>query len=282
MDNLEAGRLGVLVAGRDKYVAKCAVLGFEVAHNFLEVVEVCHERWVDPSFTMDVDVATVVEGTDVGDERAVEDLEVDFGVLEDELVRAVDIELVGERGVGEVALLVVDAANALVEELPNRLLADPIVVVGIDGTVCGETPVVTVEISTNESATEVLVRCDAALDRAHTSLGQFVGLGVAEAEEGVVMLAKDCADGFFDGGTELGRFLGEDGVVRRRNDHVGPLVVKHTAVLVGKVVTYNLEALNRERADVGGNAGHCVESGSNGNRKRGSTLGLFLIVSILQ
>lgn len=190
------------------------------------------------------------------DERPLEDLEVDLRMLEDELVRVADVELVGERRRGEVALLAVDAAEALVEELPDGLLADPVVVVGVQGSVGGETPVVAVEVRADQRATEVLVRGDAPFNGTLASLGQLVRLGVAEAEERVVVLAEDGADGFLNSGAELGRLVGVDRVVRGGNDHVGPLVVEHAAALAGEVVAYRLEALGRERAQVGDDVRH--------------------------
>ena len=190
------------------------------------------------------------------DKRPLEDLEVNLGVLEDELVGVADVELVGERRCREVTRLAVDAAEAVVEELPNGLVANPMIVVGVEGTVGREAPVVAVEVRADKRATEVLVRSDAPFDRASASLGQLVRLGVAEAEERAVVLAEDGADGFFDGGAELERLVGVDRVVRGGDDHVGPLVVEHTAVLGGKVVAYSLEALGRERVDVGGDVRH--------------------------
>ena len=263
VENLEAGRLGHFVTSRAERVAERTVASPEAAHDLLEAVEVGHEGRRDVvGADRHVDEPAVVEGADVVDKRALEDLEVNLRVLEDELVGVADVELVGERRCREVTRLAVDAAEAVVEELPNRLVADPVVVVGVEGTVGRETPVVAVEVRTDKRATEVLVSGDAALfvigeDKwASASLGQLVRLGVAEAEERVVVLAKDGPDSFFDGGAELERLVCVDRVVRGGDDHVGPLVVEHTAVLSGKVVAYSLEALGRERVDVGGDVRH--------------------------
>lgn len=257
VENLEAGRLGHFVTSRAERVAERTVASPEAAHDLLEAVEVGHEGRRDVvGADRHVDEPAVVEGADVVDKRALEDLEVNLRVLEDELVGVADVELVGERRCREVTRLAVDAAEAVVEELPNRLVADPVVVVGVEGTVGRETPVVAVEVRTDKRATEVLVSGDAAFDGASASLGQLVRLGVAEAEERVVVLAKDGPDSFFDGGAELERLVCVDRVVRGGDDHVGPLVVEHTAVLGGKVVAYSLETLGRERVDVGGDVRH--------------------------
>ena len=255
--NLEAGRLGHLVASRAERVAESVAVGLEAAHDLLEAVEVGHEGRRDVvGADRHVDEPAVVEGADVVDERPLEDLEVNLGVLEDELVGVADVELVDERRRREVTRLAVDAAEAVVEELANGLVANPVVVVGVEGAVGSEAPVVAVEVRTDKRATEVLVRGDATLDGASASLGELVRLGVAEAEERAVVLAEDGADGFFDGGAELERLVGVDRVVRGGDDHVGPLVVEHAAVLGSKVVAYSLEALGRERADVGGDVRH--------------------------
>ncbi len=257
VENLKARRLGHLVASRAERVAERTVSSPEAAHDLLEALEVGHEGRRDVvGADRHVDEPAVVEGADVVDERPLEDLEVDLGVLEDELVGVADVELVYERRRREMARLAVDAAETLVEQLANGLVADPVVLVGVEGTVCCEAPVVAVEVRTDERATEVLVSSDAPFDRASSSLGELVRLGVAEAEERAVVLAEDGADGFFDGGAELERLVGVDRVVRGGDDHVGPIVVEHTAVLGDKVVTYSLEALGRERVDVGGDVRH--------------------------
>ncbi len=263
VENLEARRLGNLVAGGTERVSERAAVRLEASHDLLEAVEVGHERRRDVVGAEGrVDQPAVVEGPDVVDEGPLKHLEVELRVLEDELVGVAGDELVGERRRREATLLAVDAAEALVEELPDGLLADPVVVVGVQGSVGGEAPVVAVEVCADEGTTEVLVRGDAPFfvigeDKwAGASLGQLVRLGVAEAEEHVVMLAEDGPDGFFDGGAELGRFVGVHRVVRGGDDHVGPLVLENAAALAGEVVAYSLEARSRERADVGGDVRH--------------------------
>ena len=263
VENLEARRLGDLVASRAERVAERVFAALDTSHDLLEGVVVGHEGRRDVVGTSGhVDEPAVVEGADVVDERPLEDLEVDLGMLEDELVRVADVELVGERRRGEGARLAVDAAEALVEELPNGLGADPVVVVGIEGAVGGEAPVVAVEVRADQRAAEVLVRGDASVDRALASLGQLVRL---------VVLAEDGPDGFLDGGAELGRLVGVDRVVRGGDDHVGPLVVEHAAALAGEVVAYRLEALERERAQVGNDVRHGRER-FEGYSKRDSVL----------
>ncbi len=257
MEDLEPRRLRDLVAGGAERVSERFAVGLEVSHDLLEAVEVGHERGRDVVGPRGgVYEPAVVEGPDVVDERPLKHLEVELRVLKDELVCVAGAELVGKRRRREATLLAVDAAEALVEELPDGLLADPVAVVGIQGAVGGDAPVVAVEVCADECTTEVLVRGDAPLDGAGASLGQLVRLGVAEAEEHVVMLAEDGPDGFFDGGAELEGLVCVDRVVGGGNDHVGPLVVQHAAVLGGEVVAYSLEARGPERADVGGDVRH--------------------------
>ncbi len=268
VENLEARGLSNLVASRTQRVAERTVASLEAGHDLLEAVEVGHEGRRDVvGAERNVDKPAVVEGADVVDERPLEDLEVDLGILENKLVRVADVELVGERRRSEVARLAVDAAEAVVEDLANGPGADPVVLVGIEGAIGGEAPVVAVEVRADQRAAEVLVRSDAPFfvigeDKwALASLGQLVRLGVAEAEERVVVLAEDGTDGFLDGGAELERLVSIDRVVRGGDDHVGPLVVEHAAALAGEVVAYRLEALGRERAEVGGDVRHGGERG---------------------
>ena len=281
VEDLEARRLSHLVADRAQRVAERSAAGLEASHDLLEVVEVGHERRRDVvGAERHVDQTAVVEGANVVDKRPLEDLEVDLGVLEDELVRVANVELLGERRRREAARLAVDATEALVEELPNRLLANPVVVVGVQGAIGSKAPVVAVEVRTDQRAAEVLVRGDAPLKRRLASLGQLVRLGVAEAEERVVVLAEDGANGLFDGRAELERLVGVDRVVRGGNDHVGPLIVEDTATLAGEVVAYRLEALGLERAEVGGDVRHVLSGCSMVFERWNCIIGSRLSVSI--
>jgi hypothetical protein len=98
VENLEARRLGHFVAGRAQRVAERTVASLEAFHDIFEAVEVGHEGRRDVvGAEWHVDEPAVVEGANVVDERPLEDLEVNLGVLEDELVGVADVELVGER-----------------------------------------------------------------------------------------------------------------------------------------------------------------------------------------
>jgi hypothetical protein len=250
VEDLEPRHLLDTILGQAEGKAEGVVLEHR-RHDLLVAGELAHKRRRDVvGRGFHIDVAAVVEGPNVVDEGPIEDLEVDFGVLEDKLVGVAGVEHLSQWRHCEGRRRAVDLAEALVEELADRLVADPVVVVGVDGPVGREPPVVAVEVRTNQRTTQVLGGDDVALEIALIGSRELVGLGVAEAEEGVVVLAEDGTNGLLNGGTELEGLVGVDGVVTGGNDDVRPVVVEHTAVLGDEVVADVLEAGEGQGADV--------------------------------
>ncbi len=256
VEDLEAGHLLGAILGHAEGKAEDVFLEHR-RHDLLVAGEFAHKRWRDVvGRGFDIDVALVVEGPDVVDEGATEHLEVEFGVLEDELVGVAGVEHLGQWGHCEVCRCAVNLAQALVEELADGLVADPVVVVGVDGAVGREPPVVAVEVRANQRTAQVLGGDDVTLEVALIGSGELLGLGVAEAEEHVVVLAEDGTDGLLDGGAELEGLFGVDGVVTGGNDDVRPVVVEHTAVLRDEVVADVLETGEGQGTDVVDNVRH--------------------------
>ncbi len=165
LDDLEAGRLRVGVDSRTQCVA--STLGLvEVLEELGHVLEVTRQRARQTVGVGPLHVAEtlVVEGPDVVDVGPLDHLEVDLGVLEDELVGVILVQLAGERAVGEAGVHAVDLDEALVEELADGARADPVVVVGVDGAVRREAPVVTVEVGADKGAREILGGEDGTVD----------------------------------------------------------------------------------------------------------------------
>ncbi len=203
-----------------------------------------------------VDVVLVVVGADMVDVRLRRELEVNLGVLEDELVGVVRVQRGGEWRDGEVGALFVDPAEALVEEVADGLLANPVVAVGVESTVRGEAPETAVVEGADERATEVLGSDDRALDRAGVADLDLLGLGESEAEKGVSGLVENGTYRVVEGGAKLGRLGLADGEVPGWHDHVVLKPVQHTAVLGGEVDPDILEGLRRERGDVASEKRH--------------------------
>ena len=165
LDDLEARGLRASIALSTQRKAGAA-RAVEVLAELAHVVEHTRQRARQTVGVGLLHVAEplVVEGADVVDVGPLNHLEMDLGVLEHELVGVILVQLAGERAVGEDGVHVVDLEEALVEELADGALADPVVVVGVDGTVRRETPVVPVEVGTDKGAREVLGGEDRAVD----------------------------------------------------------------------------------------------------------------------
>ena len=257
LDDLEARRLrvGVALSTQRKAGAARAV---EVLAKVAEVVEDTRQRTRQTICVGLLHVAEplVVEGADVVDVGTRDHLEMDLGVLEDELVGVILVQLAGERAVGEDGVHVVDLEEALVEEVADGALADPVVVVGVDGAVRREAPVVAVEVGADQGAREVLGRGNRALDWALVGRGEFLCLGETEALERVSALDENGTYRVGHGSAEVGRLGLGDHV--RSNDHVAAAMVelKHTAVFADEVVLHVGEGGKGQGLDVGGEKRH--------------------------
>ncbi len=254
LDDLEAARLRVGIASRTQ--RKAVTLGLVVVLEELgHVVEGARQRARQAVRVGQLHIAEglVVEGRDVVDVGALDHLEMDLGVLEDELVGVVLVQLAGERAVGEAGVHVVDLDQAFVEEVADGARADPVVVVGVDGTVRREAPVVAVEEGADKGARQILGGEDRAVDR-ELARGDLLRLGEAEALDDVRALGEDGPDGVKHGGAKVGGLGLVDHI--RRNDHVAVAELEHTTVLGEEVVLHVREGRKGQGLDVGGEERH--------------------------
>ena len=255
LDDLEARRLRVDVANSTQ--RKAGALGHvEVFEELAEVAEDTRKRARQAVRVglLDVTTSLVVEGPDVIDIRAFNHLKVDLGVLKDELVSVIRVQLARERAVSEDGVHAVNLEEAFVEEVADGALADPIVVVCVDGAVRRQAPIIAVEVCANQSPREILGGGNGPDDRA---LGRnLLRLGKAEALDVVRLFDKDGPDGVGHGSAEVGGLGLGDHI--RSNDHkaVAFVELKHTAVLGEEVVLHVGEGLGRQGGDVGGEERH--------------------------
>ena len=272
VDDLVAGHLLGAILGQAEGKAEDVFLEHR-RHDLLVAGELAHERRRDVvGRGFDIDVVLVVEGPNVVDKGAIEHLKVELGVLEDELVGVAGVEHLGQGRHCEGCRRAVDLAQALVEELADGLAADPVVVVGVDGAVGSEPPVVAVEVRANQRTAKVLGGDDFAIEVHLVTNGDLVGLGVAEAEERVVALAKDGTNGLLNGGAKLEGLVGVDGVVAGGDNDVRPVVVEHTAVLGGEVVADVLEVGEGQGVDVVDDVRHGRFGSASNVIRKGGTL----------
>ena len=216
--------------------------------NLREVVEHDNLRLRQTMGTrvVEVHVRSVVEGANMEEHRALSHLEMDLWVLENELVAVVAVQQLRQRGLGEGRCLTIDLAEHLVEERADRLLADPEVVVRVDGSVGRQTPAAIVVVRANERSAKVLGRHDGSVDL--RVLGHVDSAREAEAHDTIVRLGQDRANSVEDV---------ERRILKGRNDHVGRLVLEHTAVLRLEVLLDFLEGLVRQGgANVGCDGRH--------------------------
>ena len=205
--------------------------------NLGEVVEDHNLRLRQTVSTLGVEihVLSVVEGANVEDHRTLRHLEMNLWVLKNELVAVVRVQHLRQRRLREGRRHTVDLAEHLVEEHANRFLADPEVVVRVDRAVGRQTPGAIVVVRSNERAAKVLSRHDASVDL--RVFGHFDGARNAEAHDTIVRLGQDRANSVDDV---------ESRILERRNDHIGRLVLEHTAVLRLEVLLHFLVGVVRQ------------------------------------
>ncbi len=177
---------------------------------------------------VEVHLSSVVEGAGMVEHRTFEHLEVHLGCLEHKLVGVTGVELLHQRRGRERRRLAVNLAEHVVEEGADGLGAHPEVLVGVERAVRRESPGTLVAKGVNHRPTEVLSRADSALDLGSGVL--LVGLGEAEADHAVVGLRENGAHGVLHCSSKLSGLVGENGEIGWRYDHVGLLVLHHTAL----------------------------------------------------
>ena len=207
------------------------------SENLGEVVEDHNLRLRQTVSTLGVEihVLSVVEGANVEEHRTLRHLEMNLRVLKNELVAVLRVQHLRQRRLREGSRHTVNLAEHLVEERANRFLADPEVVVRVDSSVGRQTPLAVVVVRSNERAAKVLSRHDASVDL--RVFGHFDGARNAEAHDTIVRLGQDRANSVDDV---------ESRILERRNDHIGRLVLEHTAVLRLEVLLHFLVGVVRQ------------------------------------
>ena len=215
----------------------------------------------------------VVKSPNMVDVGARNHLEMDLGVLEHKLVGVVRVQLAGERAVGEDGIHPIDLEQALIEKVSDGALADPVVVIGINGAIRRQAPIVTVEVGADHGAREILGGDNRAVKRGDGPRRDFHSLGEAEALELVRALSEDGTDSVSHSLAEIRRLRLVDRV--GRDDHKAGTKLEDTAVLAEEVGLDISEDLGRERGDVGGEERH-----SNQCLKTWKCLGIYSSRSI--